>query len=207
LPTADERVGRLTDEDARRILMRASELDAKRSTTVTPEELREIAGEAGISSESFLAALRDVSRGQVSEPRENPFSGTGPFYKRFFGSRARNSEAGPRPSMVRSIVAVGAGLLLGVTGSLLGPGAFAGAIAMVIGSVHLASYHRHRGSHEAFQLEMVSLWLSFMASFTLASRDDAAILFVVLWLVLSAVGGITIVMGGGRTQRDDEETE
>ena len=54
---------RLTDAEARRLLERASELDAEQANTIDIATVREIATEAGISSTAVDAALREKEMG------------------------------------------------------------------------------------------------------------------------------------------------
>ena len=66
---------RLTDEAARRLLVRASELDAARPAQMSVAELRDVAREAGIRASAFeeaLAELRDGAKPDVAEPNPVP---------------------------------------------------------------------------------------------------------------------------------------
>jgi hypothetical protein len=62
---------RLPEEPARRLLARASELEAARNSELSVAELREAAREAGIAPSAFeqaLAELRDSDPAAVSAP-------------------------------------------------------------------------------------------------------------------------------------------
>ncbi len=52
---------KLSDEKARRLLMRAAELDGAADSSLSLVQMRQIATEAGISSRSFDAALEDLT--------------------------------------------------------------------------------------------------------------------------------------------------
>jgi len=202
----EERVARLGEEDARRILMRASKLDAQRSGTMTPEELRDIAAEAGISNESFVQALRDVTRGKL-ETIEHNRPVKRPFYKRFFGTAPLDRAEPVKPSLLRSIAGVVVGGLIGVSAGFVNgfdAGAFAGFLVLILGSLHLVSYHRHNGSNESFQLELLSLWMGYTAMFGMITQDDAAIVFAFGWLAFASLGGVAIAMSRRMVIADEE---
>jgi len=55
--------GGIPEDAAHRLLARAAELDARIGTTLTLEQFREIAAEAGIGREAFEAALREYEAG------------------------------------------------------------------------------------------------------------------------------------------------
>jgi hypothetical protein len=205
LSSTEDRVIRLAEEDARRILMRASELDAQKSGSMTAEELRDIASEAGISTESFLQALRDM-RAPVPTTQFSSAPGKRPFWKRFIAERSP-SASDTRPSVLRSLVAIVAGGVLGITGIMthgFDSGAFAGFLAMIFGSVHLVSYHRHKGSNETFQLELLALWMSYVAWFAMVTQDDEAILLGFVWLALAVLGGIVVALSGRPATREED---
>lgn len=68
---------RLPEDAARRLLARASELEAARSTELSVAELREAAREAGIAPAAFeqaLAELRDEQRSVAATPTAWPRS-------------------------------------------------------------------------------------------------------------------------------------
>jgi hypothetical protein len=74
---------RLTDEAARRLLVRASELDAARPPQISVAELRDVAREAGIRPSAFeeaLAELRDGAKPAVAEPTPVPRKRTRAFW-------------------------------------------------------------------------------------------------------------------------------
>jgi hypothetical protein len=58
---------RLAERDARRVLERASELDAARNAAFAVTDLRAAAGEAGISPQAFEQALAELEEADVSE--------------------------------------------------------------------------------------------------------------------------------------------
>jgi hypothetical protein len=57
---------RLPEEAARRLLQRASELEAARNTSLSVAELREAASEAGITAAAFDQALAELQASQAS---------------------------------------------------------------------------------------------------------------------------------------------
>ena len=62
---------KLADEDVRRLLARASELEARQATQLTVAELREVALEAGIAPNAFERAVVELHSGPAvmeSEP-------------------------------------------------------------------------------------------------------------------------------------------
>jgi hypothetical protein len=58
----------LSDDDARRLIARAAELDALQRSSVSVEELRTVAQEAGISAEAFGRALKELKSGALRSP-------------------------------------------------------------------------------------------------------------------------------------------
>ena len=67
---------RLNEEAARRLLQRATELDASLATESSVAELREAASGAGISDEAFQRALEEVRAQPVGAARAAPRTGT-----------------------------------------------------------------------------------------------------------------------------------
>ena len=55
----------IPEDAAHRLLARAAELDARIGTTLTLEQLREVAAEAGIGRDAFEAALREYEAGAL----------------------------------------------------------------------------------------------------------------------------------------------
>lgn len=62
---------KLTDAEARRILARATEIDAARSGGVSIADLREAAGEAGIEADAFDQAMVEL-RGHTPAAQAEP---------------------------------------------------------------------------------------------------------------------------------------
>jgi hypothetical protein len=76
---------RLPEEAARRLLARASELEAKRSSELTVAELREAAREAGIAPGAFEQALAELrSRQSVALTAGAPVPGLARRLARFW---------------------------------------------------------------------------------------------------------------------------
>ena len=179
------------------ILQRAAEIDA-RGDSLTVEELRRIASEAGIDPAATEAAIGEVMAGE--EPAPVP---------------AVQVEEEPRLPVQRSkspspgwIVASGAvGTAMGFITALpavLSVPAFG---ATVLYLIVRALQSMKRGAQLDFQLQNFAVWFAAgAAGEAIGFVDDgaAAALALLLWIVTSVAGGLLVRFGPRQEEPDDD---
>ncbi|MDE0358777.1 MAG: hypothetical protein OXN92_13725 [Gammaproteobacteria bacterium] len=180
------------------ILQRAAEIDA-RGDTLTVEELKRIAAEAGIDPAATEVAIREVTAGEEAAPAPTV--------------RAENEKANlpatkSRLPSPRWIVAGGAvGTALGFMTALpdvLGITAFG---ATVIYLVIRALQSMKPGAQLDFQLQNFAVWFGMFVGGTAIGTWGDAEVFAMAFLfgiVSSVVGGL-IVRFGPREEKPEDE--
>ena len=180
------------------ILQRAAEIDA-RGDTLTVEELRRIAAEAGIDAGATEAAIQEVMAGEDGAPvptvrneEETP------------GLPAKQSKS-PSPALV---VAGGTvGTVLGFLTAL--PNAF-GITAFGATVIYLlirALQSMKRDAQLDFQLQNFAVWFGmFIGGTAIGAWSDIAVLgyALVFWIVTSVVGGLIVRLGPRGEEPEDK---
>ncbi len=177
---------RLTEEDVRAVLHRASQYDG----SVSVAELSSVAAEAGISEQAVVRAVlevlaeRDMLPAAVA-PREEP-------------TPSRHALSG-------SWASVFVGLAGGaVAGMLAGAGAGAAIISVGVLGVALtfrAFDNRRDGTHRRFQLEAASCAAGLAAGvgLMLGLPEEPAAVIVSGWMAMSVLGGAIVSSAPART--------
>lgn len=191
MPVADPPV-RLSSSQVSLILQRAAEIDA-RGDTLTVDELRRIAGEAGIDPEATVTAIQEVV-GEDAVPVEEPAARKAPAKK----------SALPSPHW---IVTGGAlGVAIGFIISLQEPArplAIGGALVYLI---LRAIRSMKLGAQLDFQLQNFVLWLGVAVGGWASEMFYTAEVFMaafMAWFITSVLGGILVQFG----PREEEEGE
>lgn len=186
---------RLSSSQVSLILQRAAEIDA-RGDTLTVDELRRIAGEAGIDPTATTAAIQEVLGEDVFLPAEEPAAPKAP---------ARKSSL-PSPHW---IVTGGAlGVALGFVISLQEPArplAIGGALVYLI---LRAIRSMKLGAQLDFQLQNFVLWLGIAVGGWASEMffpEEVFMAAFAAWFVTSVLGGV-LVQFGPREEEEEEET-
>jgi hypothetical protein len=183
----------LSEAAVRRVLERAVEIDALQSARMTPEELREVALEAGISPQAVEQALAEVRQMDASFERRSKIptpEAASPWLNGVLG-------------MVRTaVIGVGgfglgviARALFGATGADLNVEQFLAVITLTFASTEFAFQHSGGGSHAGFQRDNAMLWGSFTAGWSAVHGyfwDDLVSATVILWLACGFAGASVI---------------
>ena len=179
-PQKDERV--FSDQDARRLLERAIQLDAKRAGDTTLAELKRVAEELNISPRAFEDALRELESKAVAKVDAI--------------QPARVSEPAPtahRKSWWRPLAIAITSFVGGVIS--VGPGSNeeVGLFVAVAATAALMVHHRFKKTPDEFQKELLALWAPYGLSWFLAEGPDDVILILLLaWLASSTIGGFIV---------------
>lgn len=184
---------RFSDEQARSILARAIELDADAPTT-SVDDLRAIASDLGVASESLDVALREHS----------------------IAARARRMEAGKRVATVVSTLGMPMGL---VTGALVTSGGAAGILTALgmtgialIASGALVVLPGRAATLRSFHLKNLVLWGgvaagSLVSAFLLPGSASAMMIAagwsLRAWLA-SSILGTSAIIAVRRAQRPED---
>jgi hypothetical protein len=176
----NERV--LTDQQARKLLERAIQLDARRAGDTTLAELRKVAQELNISSTAFADALRELEGKAVAPAAPAAVPVTIP-------------EPQPEPARRRSWwrpLAIGVASFVGA--AMSGRNDEAALIVVFAASVALLLHHWRRKTPGEFQAELLALWAPFTLGWSMGQPGgEEAIYFLILaWLASSTIGGFLV---------------
>lgn len=182
------------------ILQRAAEIDA-RGDTLTVDELKRIAAEAGIDPAATEVAIQEVTAGEAAAV---PADGVGDETRKV---PAKKSSS-PSPAMVVAGGAVGTvlGFLTALPEGLGGLGlpAFG---ATVIYLVVRALQSMKQGAQLDFQLQNFAVWFGmFVGATAVGVWQDPEVVAASLffWLVSSVVGGLIVRFGPREDEPEDE---
>ena len=200
---------RLDDAEVARVLRRAVELDAKRGALVGVEDLREIAGEVGISLESLNDALEEVRLARTSGLAPNaaapaevaaaPSAAAGPV-----SLDALITEARPLVELLRSAGLIIGGFALGWLGWTSGTRHWALITSVVVIGLGLETARRHQrtGTQWRFQMDNLWLWTANLAGMIAAAphvSTEPVMLSLLGWASLAVAGGAAIAGTARRT--------
>ncbi len=182
---------RLSSSQVSLILQRASEIDA-RGDTLTVDELRRIAGEAGIDPAATVTALQEVLGEEFMPGEESPAAPV----------PARKSSL-PSPHW---IVTGGAlGVAIGFIISLQEPArplAIGGALVYLL---LRAIRSMKLGAQLDFQLQNFVLWLGVAVggwASEMFFADEVFVAAFMAWFVTSVLGGILVQFGPRETEEE-----
>lgn len=200
-----ESPARISASQVTLILQRAAEIDA-RGDSLTVDELRRIASEAGIDPAATEAAIEEVVAGgdtatvpAVASARglpEMPEEDGGP------GLPARKSKS---PSPVWIVASGAVGTAMGFITALpeaIGIPAFG---AMVMYLIVRAVQSMKRGAQLDFQLQNFAVWFGMFvggAAIEVIPTDEWFAGAFLLWAVTSVVGGLLIAFGPREEEAD-----
>ncbi len=171
------------------ILQRAAEIDA-RGDSLTVEELRRIASEAGIDPAATEAAIEEVTAGE--EPAPVPAVQVEGEVPRLPTKQSKS----PSPGWIVASGAVGTALgFITALPEVVGIPAFGATILYLIVR---AVQSMKRGSQLSFQLQNFAVWFGmFVGASAIGVMSDFETLemFLTLWIVTSGVGGLIVRFG------------
>ena len=185
------------------ILQRAAEIDAK-GDTMTVEELRRIAAEAGIDAGATNRAIREIMTGE--EPDPQPESTESP------GVPAKRSTS---PSTPRILAGGAIGTAMGFLAAFAGGGAastvwpmlgwlgFGGTILYLVAR---AVESMKRGAQLDFQLQNLVLWFGVSVgalATDLLWADEILTVAILVWFLTSVLGGLLVRFGPKDEDGDD----
>jgi hypothetical protein len=198
---ADER--RLSEADAQRLLERAIQLDAVRSTETSVSELRRVAEELNVSPAAFAEALRELENRSLTT--------TPTTQQRAAPVEPATTDAPGKRSWWRTLAIGAAGLLTGVSplapirkwdfGNGIGfdrPIVDPGVLLLLAASVYLITYHRRRGTARDFQRDLGALWAGVGLGgllgrvWTTPLWTPALSILAFGWMACSALGGFLV---------------
>ncbi len=189
---------RFTPTQVRRILQRASEIDAH-GEHASVEELLRVAREAGIDLHAMELAIAEVAEGPEVEPAT---------------AVAEVRAAPPAPTRDTLVPSILGGAVAGVLGGILfGVGPTTPLAAIGIGGLFLLALVRaaqlgRKGALLEFQLQnLVTMVLGVAAAVPFAGiwGEDVAMVLMLLWIVTSVLGG-GLVWWLGRDAPDEDGT-
>ena len=192
---------RLPAAQVTRILQRAAELDA-RSDTLSLDELRHIAAEAGIAPSATDTAIRELMNKpeSASDALPTPAAAAAPSVA---------AGARPSPSPLRVVVGGAVGMAMGfftAVPAVVGATAFGGGILYLVTRVIQSM---KRGAVLDFQLQNFALWFGILfGSIAIRSRPNGEeVAFVVAWWIVSSVVGGLLVRFGPREEAREEDDQ
>ncbi len=193
-----DKPARISASQVSLILQRAAEIDAS-GDSLTVEELRRIASEAGIDPAATEAAIEEVVVGE--EPAPVPAV---PVEDEKTKLPARTSKV---PSAVWIVASGAVGTALGFITSLPGPIGIPAFGAAVLYLIVRTVQSMKRGAQLDFQLQNFAVWFGlFIGGTAIARFADLEVLSVALlfWIVSSVVGGLIVRFGPREEDPEDE---
>ena len=193
---------RISESQVAVVLERAAEIDAA-GGSLSIEELRRIAVEAGIGEEATDHALRELfAEGSGLQPA---MAGTAELPARLAVT------ASPGRIVAGGAVGLATGFLIGLgnlltpmtSPNMLGLSAFCGTIGYLLWR---AIQSMKRKTQLDFQMQNLALWFGMAAGLTATFPilgDDAIGMAVFIWLVAAVAGGLIIKFG----PRDEESEQ
>ena len=194
---------RITASQISIILQRAAEIDAK-GDSMSVEELRRIAAEAGIDPGATNRAIQEIMAGEEPDPHlvstESP------------GVPARKSTS---PSTPRILAGGAIGTAMGFLAAFAGGGAASTAWPMlgwlgfggtVLYLVARAVECMKRGAQLDFQLQNLALWFGVSVgalATDLLWADDILTVAILVWFLTSVLGGLLVRFGPKDEDGDD----
>ena len=171
---------RLSEQQMRRVLERAIQLDAARMSDTSIEELTRVAQELNISSVAIEQALRELDRPLPAAPIAQPEPKAGPKRKSRFRSWLRTSA-----------IAFGA-LLLGSINANTGNDPAPSIIISTLAVIAMVLKHRRDASPDEFQRDAIALYAGLGLGWMMQGRplDEGYVYSItLLWLSSSTIGG------------------
>ena len=193
-----DKPARISASQVTLILQRAAEIDAS-GDSLTVEELRRIAGEAGIDPAATEAAIEEVVAGE--EPAPVP---TVPVEDEKTKLPARMSKV---PSAAWIVASGAVGTALGFITALPGQFAVSAFGATVLYVIVRAVQSMKRGAELDFQLQNFAVWFGLLIGGTAIPRFrdiEVASIALLFWIVSSVAGGLIVRFGPREEDPEDE---
>lgn len=207
---------RFSDAQVAHILKRAAEIDA-RGDSMSAEDLRAIAAEAGIDPRATEAAIQELLAEKEGAPVPLPESGSSVVERSFRVPATTTGLSLPWRIAAGGAVGAACGFIFGLSGGgvLIGDWPlFTGNIVIGLGTVMLylsarAVMSMKRGDQSGFQFENLALWTG--AALVTIPRlapfiylDDILAPLIVAWFLVAVVGGMLVRLGSKEQSEPDE---
>ena len=186
---------RISASQVRLILERAAEIDA-RGDSLTVEELRQIADEAGIDRAATETAIQEITAGAEETPP--------PTTTEREVARPAKSPGYYSPPWIAAGGAVGMVLgFLSLVQDLVGLTVLG---AVVLGLILRAVEAMKKRSHLSFQLENLAVWFGLAVAGIAGGvfAPEMLLFAVVAGIVLSVVGGLIVAFGSREEEPEDD---
>ena len=193
-----DKPARISASQVTLILQRAAEIDAS-GDSLTVEELRRIASEAGIDPAATEAAIEEVLAGE--EPAPVPAV---PVEDEKTKLPARMSKV---PSAAWIVASGAVGTALGFITPLPGQIAVSAFGATILYLIVRAVQSMKRGAELDFQLQNFAVWFGLLIGGTAIPRFrdiEVAGMALLFWIVSSVVGGLIVRFGPREEQAGDD---
>lgn len=177
---------RLSEQEARRLLERVIELDAKRAGETSLEELRRVAQELNLSTVAFDQALTELNSGALATPPPPP---------------TEREQSGRYTKWVRTAAIALGGAFFAPASGLAANDIEAWIVVLIAASAALTLYHRVRKTPKAFWADVLALWAGSILYYLNAGggigpsgssipvSGDYLFALIVGWLASSTLGG------------------
>lgn len=186
---------RVSASQVRLILERAAEIDA-RGDSLTVEELRQIADEAGIDRAATETAIQEITAGTEETP---PPTAT--------EKEVARPAKSPRYYSLPWIAAGGAvGIVLGFLSLVQDLVGLTVLGAVVLGLILRAVEAMKKRSHLSFQLENLAVWFGLAVAGIAGGvfAPEMLLFALVAGMVLSVVGGLIVAFGSREEKPEDD---
>jgi hypothetical protein len=163
---------------------------------VSIEDLRQIAGEAGISMESFDTAVMSLNEPDPPAAAD-PAEPIVPAYAAFFDQLGLPIPGRTIVNLLRTTSLAASAAVLGFFGGL-GDEAVTIPAIIILGIMGLASirHHRRAGTLWNYQMDNAWMWLAFALAWGVGNGrfdDDVAAVLTSFWAGFASFGGLLVV--------------
>ena len=207
---------RFSDAQVAHILKRAAEIDA-RGDSMSAEDLRAIAAEAGIDPKATEAAIEELLAAEEGAPETSPEPGSSVVERSPQVPATTTGLSLPWRIAAGGAVGAACGFIYGlpVGGILIGDWPlFTGNMVIGLGTVTLyliarAVMSMKRGDQSGFQFENLAVWtgaalvtIPGLAPFIFL--HDILAPLIVAWFLVAVVGGLLVRLGSKERSEPDE---
>ena len=201
-----ESPARISASQVTLILQHAAEIDA-RGDSLTMDELRRIASEAGIDPAATEAAIEEVVAGGETAAVPVAAGAPGvPAVPEEDGRPRVPAKASKSPSPGWIVAGGAVGTAMGFITMLAGPTAFVAFGAAILFLLLRAVQSMKQGAQLDFQLQSFAVWFGMLIGSASSGifAGEAVIGAFLVWIVTSVVGGL-LVRFGPRDEEADED--
>ena len=211
----NERPTRFSDAQVTHILKRAAEIDA-RGDSMSAEDLRAIAAEAGIDPKATETAIQELLAEGESAPETPPEPGSSVAERSPRVPATRTGLSLPWRIAAGGAVGAACGFIYGLSAAVmtdpllpLTAGAMVGLGTATLYLMARGVLCMKRGEQRNFQIENLAVWIG-AALATLPQLlpvfflDDILAPLIVAWFLVAVVGGLMIRLGSKERSEPDD---